>query len=230
MLRDAAHFFDAVANRLAGHKASLNRRGTESVITRQRRRCRLLAISDKVIEAHKLALVVLDRKHRNVFGHAAVLITNRTNDIILAAVLVEFTITLVTNRKLHRLGDIVHRHSFFIRLVTQNFNMEFRLGKAQVAIHHAKHRALARFFFELGHKGSQNFDIRRLQHKLHREAASLRTDTLRFEHHHAQVGIFVSENLNGMRNFTLRPTSLFVVIQRNAHSGIARIPSTRLDF
>ena len=95
MLRDAAHFFDAVANRLAGHKARLNRRGTESVITRQRRRCRLLAISDKVIETHKFALAVLDRKHRNVFGHAAVLVTNRTNDIVLASVLVVFPVSLV---------------------------------------------------------------------------------------------------------------------------------------
>ena len=89
---------------------------------------------------------------------------------------------------------------------------------------------MACFFFELGHERTQDFDVRGLQHELHRESTALRTDALRFEHHHAQVGIFVTEHLDGTRNFALRATRLLVVVQEDAHSRIARIPRTRLDF
>ena len=108
--------------------------------------------------------------------------------------------------------------------------MEFRLREAQVAVHHAKHRALACRFFEFRNKVTQHFDVRSLQHKLHREATALRTNALRFKHHHAQIRVFVTEHLNHASNFTLRTTSLLIVVQEQTHSRVARIPSTRLEF
>ena len=108
--------------------------------------------------------------------------------------------------------------------------MQFRLGKAQVRVHHAEYGALARLFFELGHERTQDFDVRGLQHKLHRKSTALRTDALRFEHHHAQVGVLVTEHLDGPRNLALRATSLLVVVQEYTHSRVARVPRTRLDF
>ena len=230
MLCNAAHFFNAVANRLAGHKARLNRCSAKAVESRERRRCRLLCEGDKVIEAYQFTLRILHRKHRDVFGHAAVLVTDRTDDVVLATILIEFAVALVANGKLHRLRNIVHRHAFFVRLVAQNLDMEFRLGKAQVRVHHAEHRTMACFFFELRNKRTQDFDIRSLQHELHRKATALRTDALRFKHHHAQVRVFVTQQLDFTGNHALRATRFFVVIQGQTHSRIARIPCTRLEF
>ena len=230
MLCNAAHFFDAVANRLTRHEARLNGRCAKTVKSRQRRRRGLFSECDKVIKAYKFTLAILDRKHRDVLGHAAVLVTNRTDNVILAAILIEFAIALVTNGQLHRLGNVIHRHAFFVGLVTHNLDMQFRLSETEVRIHHAEHRALARFFFELGHKCTQDFDIRGLQHELHRKATALCTDALWFKHHHAQVRIFVPEQLDFTGDYTLRATRLLVVVQSQAHSRIARIPRTRLKF
>ena len=108
--------------------------------------------------------------------------------------------------------------------------MQFRLREAQVAVHHAEHRTLACSLFKFRHEVAQHFDIRGLQHELHRETAALRTDALRFKHHHAQIRIFVTEHLNCTGDFALRTARFLVVVQEQTHSRVAGVPCSRLEF
>ena len=77
---------------MSRNKARLDSRGAKAVVARQRRRRGAFRIGDEVVEAHQFALAVLDREHRDVFGCAAVLVTHRTDDVVLASLTV-FSIT-----------------------------------------------------------------------------------------------------------------------------------------